>query len=185
MSFFPAAIRKLDSVLGLVSRAVTVLSGAGLVFLVVSFGWLVFGRYVLNATPTWVEQVALLLIVVITFFSTASNVRAGANLSVDILPLMLPWRWRRWLLALIDGILGGFGLLMALKGYDLTLFAWSTKVPMINLPEGLRSLPLVVCGALLVLFCATNAVKRFTEGEPLPPADSDTAVPITPARGVE
>lgn len=175
-----AVIRMLDRALGLVSRAVTVLSGISLVFLVASFGWLVFGRYVLNATPTWVEQVALLLIVVITFFSTAANAREGANLSVDILPLMLPWRWRRWLLALIDLVLAGFGLLMALKGYDLTLFAWSTKVPMINLPEGLRSLPLVVCGSLLVLFCSVNAVKCFTEGEPLPPTDADIET-----RGVE
>jgi TRAP-type C4-dicarboxylate transport system permease small subunit len=169
-TFIPA----IDRVLGLLSRAITVLSGLCLVFLVVSFGWMVCGRYVLNATPSWVEQVALLLIVVITFFSTAVNARDGSNLSVDILPLMLPWRLRRWLLALIDVILCGFGLLMALKGYDLTLFAWSTKVPMINLPEGLRNLPLVVCGCLLVVFCATNAVKRFTQGEPLPPADADT-----------
>ena len=184
MPSFSAAVRTVDRLLGLVSRAVTILSGASLVFLVASFGWLVFGRYVLNATPTWVEQVALLLIVVITFFSTAANVREGANLSVDVLPLLLPWRWRRWLLALIDALLGGFGLLMALKGADLAVFAWSTKVPMINVPEGLRSLPLVICGSLLVLFCATNAVRRFTEGEPSPPADTEADTqPNT--RGVE
>ena len=180
MSSFSAAIRRLDRALNLLSRGVTILSGASLVFLVASFGWLVFGRYVLNATPTWVEQVALLLIVVITFFSTAANAREGSNLSVDILPLMLPWRLRRWLLASIDLLLAGFGLLMALHGADLAAFAWSTKVPMINVPEGLRSLPLVVCGSLLVLFCGTNAIKRFTEGEPLPPADTDLD-----ARGVE
>lgn len=180
MSFLATVISHLDRVLALLGRAVSVLSGLCLVFLVASFGWLVFGRYVLNATPTWVEQVALLLIVVITFFSTATNSREGANLSVDILPLLLPWRWRRWLLALIDLTLAGFGLLMALKGYDLTLFAWSTKVPMISAPEGLRSLPLAVCGVLLVLFCTTNAVKRFALGEPSHPLDEDAI-----ERGVE
>jgi TRAP-type C4-dicarboxylate transport system permease small subunit len=180
MSSFATVLSKIDRALALLAKAVTALSGLCLVFLVVSFGWLVFGRYVLNATPTWVEQAALLLIVVITFFSTASNAREGANLSVDILPLLLPWRLRRWLLAVIDLTLAGFGLLMALKGFDLTLFAWSTKVPMINLPEGLRSLPLVVCGSLLVLFCGTNAAKRFTEGEPPPRADTDP-----PVRGLE
>ena len=41
----------------------TVATGVALVFLTVIFGWLVFGRYVLNSTPTWVEQVALLLVV--------------------------------------------------------------------------------------------------------------------------
>lgn len=180
MPLFATVLSHLDRVLAVLGRTVSVLSGLCLVFLVASFGWLVFGRYVLNATPTWVEQVALLLIVVITFFSTATNAREGANLSVDILPLLLPWRWRRWLLALIDLTLAGFGLLMALKGYDLTLFAWSTKVPMIDAPEGLRSLPLVVCGALLVLFCTTNAVKRFALDEPAHPLDEDAI-----ERGVE
>jgi len=180
MTRLAPTIRLLDRALGVVARGVSILSGLCLVFLVVSFGWMVFGRYVLNATPTWVEQVALLLIVVITFFSTAANAREGANLSVDILPLLLPWRLRRWLLAVIDLTLAGFGLLMALSGANLAIFAWTTKVPMINVPEGLRSLPLVVCGILLVLFCGTNAVKRFTEGEPLPPPDAEPA-----ARGLE
>ena len=44
-----------------------VISGAAMVFLTVTFGWLVFGRYVLNSTPTWVEQVALLLVALIGF----------------------------------------------------------------------------------------------------------------------
>lgn len=180
MSSFTNAIRKLDRLLTPLATAVSVLSGGCLVFLVFSFGWLVFGRYVLNATPTWVEQVALLLVVAIAFLSTATNARAGVNLSVDIVPLMLPWRWRRWLLAFIDLTLAGFGLLMALKGYDLTLFSWSTKVPLINVPEGLRNLPLAVGGGLLALFCSVNAAKRFTEGEP-PPRDEVEA----PVKGLE
>ena len=61
MSRLADAVRKLDQALGWLSAAVTLLSGLSLVFLVVSFGWLVYGRYVLNETPTWVEQVALLL----------------------------------------------------------------------------------------------------------------------------
>lgn len=180
MSPFASACKTFDRLMALTARLAAALSGICLVLLVASFGWLVFGRYILNATPTWVEQVALLLVVVITFFSTASNVREGANLSVDILPLMLPWRWRRWLLALIDLILAGFGLLMALKGYDLTVFAWTTKVPMIEVPEGLRTLPLVVCGGLMVLFGVTNAVKRFAAGEPPPPSEIEP-----PVRGLE
>lgn len=180
MPSFASALRKLDRLLALLARAVTLLSGASLVFLVVSFGWLVFGRYVLNATPTWVEQVALLLVVTIAFLSTATNARDGVNLSVDIVPLMLPWRWRRWLLAGIDLLLAGLGLLMALKGYDLTLFSWSTKVPLINVPEGLRNLPLAVGGGLMAVFCGVNAVKRFTEGEPAPRADTEP-----PIKGLE
>jgi len=180
MSSFANAIRLLDRLLTPLAKVVSVLSGLCLVFLVFSFGWLVFGRYVLNATPTWVEQVALLLVVTIAFLSTATNARQGVNLSVDIVPLMLPWHRRRWLLAFIDLTLAGFGLLMAFKGYDLTVFAWSTKVPLINVPEGLRTLPLAIGGGLLALFCCVNAVKRFTEGEPPPSGEIDA-----PVKGLE
>src|SRR3546814_8616316 len=73
MSPFISGLRTFDRLLARLAGAVSAISGFCLVLLVACFGWLVFGRYVLNATPTWVEQVALLLIVVITFFSTASN----------------------------------------------------------------------------------------------------------------
>ena len=44
-----------DRGLDLISYICTVITGVMLVVLTVIFGWLVFGRYVLNATPTWVE----------------------------------------------------------------------------------------------------------------------------------
>ena len=40
-----------------------------MVVLLATFGWLVFGRYVLNVTPTWVEQLALVLVGYITFLA--------------------------------------------------------------------------------------------------------------------
>ena len=61
----PAFLSRLDVVLDVIARICRVITGVSLVFLTASFGWLVFGRYVLNATPTWVEQSALLLIMVI------------------------------------------------------------------------------------------------------------------------
>ena len=44
-------------------RLILGIAGIAMVTLIVIFGWLVFGRYVLNSTPTWVEQVSLLLII--------------------------------------------------------------------------------------------------------------------------
>ena len=56
------------------------------------------------------------------------------------------------------------------------------------MPGGLLPLPLVACGGLLVLFCAVNAVKRFTAGEPARPFDTDLDAAPAPGateRGVE
>ena len=48
-----------------------ILTGVAIVVLTVIFGWLVYGRYVMNDTPTWVEQVSLLLVMLITFLGVS------------------------------------------------------------------------------------------------------------------
>ena len=58
------------------------------------FGWLVYGRYVLNATPTWVEQVSLLLVVLITFVGAAVGIREQTHLGVSYFRELCP-RWLR------------------------------------------------------------------------------------------
>lgn len=155
-----AAERALDRALAALARVVTLISGCCLVVLIAIFGWLVFGRYVLNATPTWAEQLALLLIVFITFLSAAVGVHEQRHLSVDFLRDALPRGARRTLLVVGDLVMAGFGLLMALHAWDLVVFKWSSTIPLLDLPEGLRSLPLTVCGALLVLFAGSRALRR-------------------------
>ena len=73
-----------DRFLDLISYINTVLTGVALVFLTVIFGWLVFGRYVLNATPTWVEQVSLLLVVYIGFLGASIGVHKKTHLGVAV-----------------------------------------------------------------------------------------------------
>ncbi len=58
-------------VLDAVASACMAIAGVMMVTLIVIFGWLVFGRYVLNDTPTWVEQTSLLLVAWITFLGAA------------------------------------------------------------------------------------------------------------------
>lgn len=152
--------RALDRGLDLLARCVSLISGFCLVVLIAIFGWLVFGRYVLNATPTWAEQLGMLLIVVITFFSGAVGVHEQRHLSVDFLRDALPRGPRRFLLVAGDLVMALFGFLMAVNSWDLVLFKWSTTIPLLNLPEGLRSLPLTVCGALLVVFAGSRALRR-------------------------
>ena len=55
----PAFLRLMDSAYSLLVRVCLLLAGIALVVMTVIFAWLVFGRYVLNDTPTWVEQASL------------------------------------------------------------------------------------------------------------------------------
>ena len=143
------------------SAASVAVSSCALIVLVAIFGWLVFGRYVLNATPTWVEQLGLLLVVYITFLGAAAGVFEESHLGVAFLRDALPNPARRAAVMIADGLLAGFGLVMMLACLELFEFGWSTKLPMLNVPESFRTLPAAVCGAMIFLFAGARVVTGF------------------------
>jgi len=140
--------RALDG-LGWICKLIT---GIALVSLTAMFGWLVFGRYVLNATPTWVEQISLLLVMVITFLGAAVGIHENTHLGVSFFrEIGPPWMRKAFTLA-AHLLMAGFGLVMMLQSYKLMIFKWGSEIPLIHLPEGLRALPITICGALVLLF---------------------------------
>jgi TRAP-type C4-dicarboxylate transport system permease small subunit len=136
------------------------IGSVALVVLVATFGWLVFGRYVLNQTPTWVEQLALLLICYITFLGAAVGIHEQSHLGVTFLRDALPERIRQVLLLLTDLCLAAFGAVMLSACLELFEFGWSTRLPMLNIPESFRTLSAVLCGGLMVVFAGTRALLR-------------------------
>ena len=118
----------------------------------VIFSWLVYGRYVLNSTPTWIEQVSLLLVVLIGFIGAAIGIHRKTHLGVSYFrDLSTPWLQITFdIIAHIMLII--FGYVMMIYSYKLAVFKWSTQIPLIHLPEGLRAVPIMLCGGLILLF---------------------------------
>lgn len=144
--------------LDVLAHLATALSGVFMVVLVASFGWLVFGRYVLNDTPTWVEQMALLLVTNITFLAAAVGIHERTHLSVDILSLCLPKRAGRYVSILIDTTIFAFGVTMAIYGIELVDFAWFRSIPLLGISDGIRYFPVVASGILMALFSGYRIV---------------------------
>ena len=155
-----------DRLLDLFSYVNTVLTGCAMVTMTAIFGWLVFGRYVLNATPTWVEQVSLLLIVYIGFIGASIGVHRKTHLGVSVFREMSPQPVRRIFDFLTHLILGGFGLLMGVYGFKLTRFKWSAEIPLIRISEGWRSLPIMLSGILILLYSIGHLIHFFANRAP-------------------
>ena len=130
-------------------------------FLTVIFGWLVFGRYVLNATPTWVEQVSLLLIVYIGFLGASVGVHKRTHLGVSVFREISPRPVQVLFDLLSFVIMAGFGLVMAVYGYKLTIFKWTAAIPLINISEGWRSLPIMLSGVFVFLYSIGHLIHFF------------------------
>lgn len=154
-----AFLRNTDKILNLLSKVCLIIAGVALVSMTLMFAWLVYGRYVMNDTPTWVEQVSHLLLMVIAFLGAAVGVRQDTHLSVVLFRSIVPNWVRNVFVFVTDVLMAGFGGLMFWYGLELTQFKWNTLIPLIQVPEGFRSLPLTICGALVFLFSMSHLIR--------------------------
>ena len=153
-------IEVLEKLLGWVSTLCIWVASVALVVLIATFGWLVFGRYVMNVTPTWVEQLALLLICYIAFLGAAAGVRENTHLGVTLFRDMLPAKLQKLLMIAIDLMMAAFGIIMLIAGIELMEFGWSSRLPMLNISESYRTLAITSCGGLVFLFAGLRALLR-------------------------
>jgi TRAP-type C4-dicarboxylate transport system permease small subunit len=133
----------------------------GLVVLVVCVQWQVIGRYLLNDSPTWTEPFALLLVLYITALAVAVGVRDAGHLGMESLVVLLPKGAQRVAEALIHVCVLVFAVLMAAAGWEWLTLKWAEPKPMLGVPEGLDYLPLVISGALIVLFCIEHLIALW------------------------
>lgn len=137
------------------------LAGIALVVIIVTFGWLVYGRYILDNTPTWVEQLSILLIAYITFLGAAVGVRRNTHLSIDFIRESLPPHPRLVLRYVSNLMVLAFGVGMAWQGWILAMQDIDRAIPMLDMPETWRDLPMIICGVLIVVFSIYDIVARF------------------------
>ncbi|MEM7429400.1 MAG: TRAP transporter small permease subunit, partial [Pseudomonadota bacterium] len=78
---------------------------------------------------------------------------------VVIFRTMVPTPLRICFVFVTDVLMAVFGGMMFWYGIELTAFKWRSMIPLIDLPEGLRSLPLTICGALVFLFATGHLIR--------------------------
>lgn len=159
----PRSLSSYDRLLDAISNINLFICSVLLVVLTVIFGWLVFGRYVLNATPTWVESVSLLLVVYIGFLGASVGIHKKTHLGVSVFREISPRPVQRLFEFMSHTILTGFGLVMVVYGYKLTLFRWPTQIPLIHVTEGLRAIPIMLSGVCIILFSIGHLIHFFND----------------------
>ena len=141
------------------------LAGIALVGLVAMMGWLVFGRYVLNDTPTWIERGATLCILSIAMPVAAVGVRERFHLSVLGLRETLPLGVQRWIAVGCDVLVGLFGLAMAWWSWELVESVRPFRIPLLGISQGWTYVPMVVGGALITLYAIEQVLRDILSAE--------------------
>ena len=158
-------MRAFSRALDILSALTVGLAGIALVGLIAMMGWLVFGRYVLNDTPTWIERAATLAILAIAMPVAAVGVRERFHLSVLGVREMLPMGMQRWIALGCDALMGLFGLGMAIWSWELVDMVAQFKIPLLGISQGWTYVPMSAGGALMVLYAIEQVLKDFLSKE--------------------
>jgi len=130
-------------------------------------GWQVFGRYILNSSPSWSEQAALTLMIWLVFLAGAAGVRDGFHIRIIAVENALSQSRRKAMRKMSHMIVGLCGLAMLYWGAELVIRTWSHVIPSLGLPRGVAYLGIPISGALIALFSIEKILWDPDERDPV------------------
>lgn len=159
----------MNNALARISETASVLvrwfAGAGLMLMTAIIAWQVFARYVLNASPAWGEQAALLLMIWYVMFAAAAGVREGFHIRITVFADSLPPKSKRIVNLLTHTIVGLFGLAMVWWGVELVRETWQHVIPTLGLSRGFAYIPIPAAGLLIFGFALEHVIADIRERE--------------------
>ena len=159
----------LTAICARIARLSLQLGVAGLVLIIACVSYQVFGRYVLNNTPTWAESLALLLVLYVTMLGCAVGVRDAGHIGMELLGPVLPEHLKQPLEIVVHLLTLLFGALLAWNCALMFQSVAGYMIPTLGVSESWRYVPMVIAGLLIMLFSIEHIVA-LRRGEEVVPA---------------
>ncbi|WP_122571360.1 TRAP transporter small permease [Pseudomonas viridiflava] len=134
-------------------RACIGIAGLSVLIMTLIIPWGIFARYVLGSGSSWPEPVAILLMVVFTFFGAAASYRAGAHMAVAMAVDRMPLQVRKVATVIVQILMAIVALFMIVKGFKLCATTWNQflgEIP--SLRVGISYLPIPIGGIVTLIF---------------------------------
>ena len=152
-----------------IAKVAAVAASAGLMAMTGLIVWQVFGRYVLNSSPTWSEAAALLAMSYFVMLGAAIGVHEQYHLRLKFLVSRL--RPQAGLFVYVTGqlLVGIFGLAMARSGVHLIQYTSSHVIPTLAVSRSIAYWPFLIGGGLITLFAIsriTQSIRQRNAGSP-------------------
>ena len=139
------------------------LGAVGLLAMTVVIGWQVFGRYVLNSSPSWSEQTALLLMVWYVFLAAAAGVWERFHIRIELLELTFTDANRRRLRIAIHALIAAMGLVLLVYGAQMLWAVRANVIPSLGISRAWAYVVIPFAGLLIALFSLGRIRVRMAE----------------------
>jgi TRAP-type C4-dicarboxylate transport system permease small subunit len=150
----------------LLHKATLFLAGLALFTITIIIPYGVFTRYVLNSASSWPEPLSVVLMIVISFLSAIICYREHLHIGVGVIPNMLDGVAKNICGIFIELSMLATNLFLLVFGLKLVKATWYQSMAEFPiLPVGITYLPVVLCGAITIVFI----IERFLKGNYFPP----------------
>ncbi len=122
-----------------------------LTVLVLTVCWVVFGRYVLQSTPRWGEELALLTMVWFGLLSASLAVHRDAHLRITVVDFILPKRCLKALEWFVLSVVAAFAVVCILSGSLLVELTSTNTMPGMGISSAWLYLAVPVSGAVVLI----------------------------------
>ena len=130
----------------------------GLVVMTAIVGWQVFGRFVLDSSPSWTEQASLVLMIWYVMFAAAAGVYEGFHIRIALIEERFGER-ARGLRRVVAGIVALMGLVLLLYGLQLCWQVRGNVIPSLGISRAVAYVPLPVSGLLMTIFALGRMIS--------------------------
>jgi TRAP-type C4-dicarboxylate transport system permease small subunit len=144
------------------------ISGTAIVIMSLIIPWGVYARKFLGRGASWPEPVAIVCMVIFTFFGAAVTYRACGHIAVDLLVSRFAQGTQRVLSYVVDVLLILISLFMVFYGFSLCRVTWNQSVDAIPaLSVGVTYLPLPLGSLVLMLFIVEHMIAGAQKDRPI------------------
>jgi TRAP-type transport system small permease protein len=122
-------------------------------------------RYVFNNAPSYVEQVALLLVISVAMFAAAAGVHDATHIGMDSLVAILPKGIALACKIAVQFLTILFAFALVAGGGEMAISMRGDTIPTLGIAESFRYAPIVIAGVLVTLFAIEHILALWTGKE--------------------
>ncbi|KJZ09225.1 MULTISPECIES: TRAP transporter small permease [unclassified Halomonas] len=168
--------RRLSPVVAALTTLFMAVSALGVLVAMLLIGYSVIARYLLGSPSLWIDDVVTFVLVGIVMCATASALREGRHLSVDLMTERLGQGRRRWVQAWSMVAVLVVALFLIIDGWQTAMFSkmlGMTTIGYVQVPLYLLQLMIPFGGVMLAMVALESLLRLAGGGQAFVVVDAD------------